>query len=205
VLRDFEQTSGASDASRASIQKAKTATEAEIQSMGMQSRTAYRQDTIEEFIGEMAEYAAQIFLLELTPQQVERVAGPGYVWPTLPRDEVVDMVAIRIRAGSTGKPNRHQEREQWVQLAPQLMSFMQQVLQFRQAGLNDQAEGVIELLRETLKRFDERIDIEKFFPPLPAMQPMLPGAGAVPGAMPPQVMAPVGTAPPEPIAEPALM
>jgi hypothetical protein len=180
VLRDFEQTSGASDASRASIQKAKTATEAEIQSMGMQSRTAYRQDTIEEFIGEMAEYAAQIFLLELTPQQVERVAGPGYVWPTLPRDEVVDMVAIRIRAGSTGKPNRHQEREQWVQLAPQLMSFMQQVLQFRQAGLNDQAEGVIELLRETLKRFDERIDIEKFFPPLPA----LPMPGAMPGATP---------------------
>ena len=60
---------------------------------------------------------------------------------------------------------------------------MQQVIQFRQAGLNDQAEGVIELLRETLKRFDERIDIGKFFPPLPPLQPQMP---QIPGAMLPQ-------------------
>lgn len=185
VLRDFEQTSGASDASRSAIQKAKTATEAEIQAMGMQSRTAYRQDTIEEFIGEMAEYAAEMFLLELTGEQVERIAGPGYVWPAMPRDEVVDMVSIRIRAGSTGKPNRHQERESWVQLSPMLLQMVDKVLMLRQQGLNDQAEGIIEMLRETLKRFDERLDIEKYFPPLPAMQmaPAMPGA--VPGAMPP--------------------
>jgi hypothetical protein len=170
ILRDLEQTSGASDASRASINKAKTATEAEIQAMGMQSRTAYRQDVIEDVIGEMAEYAAQILLQELTPEQVERIAGAGSVWPAMPRDEIFDLVSVRIRGGSTGKPNRHQEREQWVQLAPQIISFMQQVQQFRQMGLNDQAEGVIELLRETLKRFDERLDIEKYFPPLPPPQ-----------------------------------
>lgn len=186
VLRDIEQTSGASDASRASIQKAKTATEAEIQAMGMQSRTSYRQDILEGLLAEMAEYAAQILLQELTPEQVERVAGPGYVWPTLPKDDIFDMVSVSIRAGSTGKPNRMQEREQWVQLAPQLLNFMREVLAFRQAGLNEQAEGVIEMLRETLKRFDERLDIGKYFPPLPAA-PQMPGA--VPGQpMPGQAM-----------------
>lgn len=188
VLRDFEQTSGASDASRSSIQKAKTATEAEIQAMGMQSRTAYRQDTIEDFIGEMAEYAAQIFLQELTPPQVERIAGPGYVWPSLPRDEVFDLVAVRIRGGSTGKPNRHQEREAWVQLSPMLLQMIDKVLMLRQAGLNDQAEGVIEMLRETLARFDERLDIEKFFPPLPMMAAPGMAPGALPGALPPEGM-----------------
>ncbi len=79
------------------------------------------------------------------------------------------------------------------QLAPQLMSFMQQVIQFRQAGLNDQAEGVIELLRETLKRFDERIDIGKFFPPLPPLQPQMP---QIPGAMPDQMPPEMAVQPP---------
>lgn len=183
VLRDIEQVSGASDASRASIQKAKTATEAEIQAQGMQSRTSFRQDMLEGYLTEMAEYAAQILLQELAEPMVERIAGPGYVWPTLPKDDIFDLIKVEIRAGSLGKPNRMQEREQWVQLAPQLISFMQQVLAFRQAGLNEQAEGVIELLRETLKRFDERIDIGKFFPPLP-MLPQIPG---MPGSVPPGV------------------
>jgi hypothetical protein len=193
ILRDLEQTSGASDASRASIQKAKTATEAEIQAQGMQSRTSYRQDTLEGYLTEMAEYAAQILLQELAEPMVERIAGPGYVWPTLPKDDIFDLVKVEIRAGSTGKPNRMQEREQWVQLAPQLMSFMEQVIQFRQAGLNDQAEGVIELLRETLKRFDERIDIGKFFPPLPPLQPQMP---QIPGAMPDQMPPEMAVQPP---------
>jgi hypothetical protein len=186
VLRDFEQTSGASDASRAAIQKAKTATEAEIQALGMQSRTAYRQDTIEDLIGEMAVHAAQVLLHELTPEQVARVAGPGYVWPSTPSDDVSDLVQVRIKAGSTGKPNRHQEREAWVQIAPQIVQFIDKVLAYRQAGLNEQAEGVIEMLRETLRRFDERIDIGQFFPPLPAVQPPLPqpGVPGVPGGAP---------------------
>jgi len=191
VLRDFEQTSGASDASRSAIQKAKTATEAEIQAMGMQSRTAFRQDVLEDLINEMAGYAAEIFLHELAPAQVERIAGPGYVWPTLPRDEIVDMVSIRIRAGSTGKPNRNREREAWVQLSPMLLQMIDKVLMLRQQGLNDQAEGIIEMLRETMKRFDERLDIEKYFPPLPPMP-------AMPGAMPPEGM------PPEALEDPAL-
>jgi len=68
------------------------------------------------------------------------------------------------------------------------------VLMLRQQGLNDQAEGVIEMLRETMRRFDERIDIEKYFPPLPPMQ--MPGA--MPGVMPPDGL------PPETLEDPAL-
>lgn len=194
ILRDLEQISGASDASRSSVSKVKTATEAEIQNMGMQSRTAYRQDTIEDLLSDMAEYAAQILLQELDEQQVERMAGAGYVWPTMPRDEIFDLVSVKIKGGSTGKPNRHQEREQWVQLAPQLLEFIDKVLMLRQQGLDAQAEGIIEMLKETMRRFDERIDIDKYFPPLPA-PPMLPMGPPMPGD-------PMGVPPPDMGAQP---
>lgn len=189
ILRDLEQTSGASDASRATIQKAKTATEAEIQNQGMQSRTAYRQGTLEDFIGDMAAHAAQVLLLELEPAQAQRIAGAGSVWPVVSRADAYELISIRIRAGSTGKPNQHQEREAWVQLAPQLLQFIQQIAQFRQMGMNDQADGLMALLRETLRRFDERLDLEQFFPRTQPMMMPAPGASmpqpGLPAAGPP--------------------
>ena len=42
---------------------------------------------------------------------------------------------------------------------------MEQVAQLRAQGQNDMAQAVIELVRETLRRFDERVDIAQFLPP----------------------------------------
>jgi hypothetical protein len=50
-------------------------------------------------------------------------------------------------------------------MLPQIQQAVQQIMQLRQAGQNDMAETVIKLLEETLRRFDERIDIEQFIPP----------------------------------------
>jgi len=74
------------------------------------------------------------------------------------------MVQINIRAGSSGRPNHSREREQWVQMLPQVQQSVQQIVQLRQAGQHDMAETVLKLLEETLRRFDERIDIESFIP-----------------------------------------
>lgn len=173
IQRDLEQVSGASDAARAAINKAKTATEAEIQAQGMQTRTAYRQDNVEEFVAEMALYAWQVLLQEMTPEEVTAVAGQGAVWPMMARPEIYQMLRVGVRAGSTGKPNGMQKRQDWVQLAPQIVQFIQQIYQFRAQGMMNEAEGLLALLTETLKAFDVRIDLEEFFPPME------------PGAMPP--------------------
>ena len=37
----------------------------------------------------------------------------------------------------------------------------------RQAGVPDQFNPYVQLIEETFKRFDERIDIAKFLPPMP--------------------------------------
>ena len=164
ILRDAEMVLGAGDAAKGTINKAKTATEAEIMAQGLQSRIAERQDVVEDWIAEMAQFAAELCLQELTLPQVQRIAGQDAVWPQLKKADVFDLVQIEIRAGSAGRPNKAKEREQWGQMLPQIQQSVQQIMELRTAGQNDMAETVMKLLEETLRRFDERIDIESFLP-----------------------------------------
>ena len=100
ILRDAEMVLGAGDAAKGSINKAKTATEAEIMAQGLQSRVAERQDVVEDWIAEMAQFAAEILLQEMTLPQVQRIAGADAVWPQLNKEQIFDLVQIEIRAGS---------------------------------------------------------------------------------------------------------
>jgi hypothetical protein len=167
ILRDAEMVLGAGDAAKGTINKAKTATEAEIMAQGLQSRVAERQDVVEDWVAEMARYAAELALQEMSAEDVRKIAGKQSVWPQLTKDQVFDLVQIDIRAGSTGRPNQAREREQWVQLLPEIQKAVAQVGELRQNGQNDMADTVIKLLEETLRRFDERIDIESFIPQKP--------------------------------------
>jgi hypothetical protein len=161
----------------------KIATEAEIMAQGLQTRMAERQDVVEDWISEMAQYAAELCLQEMTLEDVQRIAGKGAVWPQMTKDQVFDLVQIEIRAGSTGKPNRAKEREQWVQMLPQIKDAVTQVAQLRAAGQDDMATTIIKLMEETLRRFDERLDIESFIPPAKAHEP----DGQQPPQIPPEV------------------
>jgi hypothetical protein len=164
IRNDFDMVSGMSDASRSNLIHAKTATEAEIMKEGLQSRTAERQDVVEDLLQEMAQYVAEILLQVLTPEQVARIAGPGASWPQLSKDEIFDLVRIEIRAGSTVRPNKQQERQQWIDLLPSFQKMVTTILELRQAGQHDLAGSLTEMLKETLKRFDERLDLEVFVP-----------------------------------------
>jgi len=90
ILRDAELVLGAGDASKGTINKAKTATEAEIMAQGLQTRMAERQDVVEDWISEMAQYAAELCLQEMTLEDVQRIAGKGAVWPQMTKDQVFD-------------------------------------------------------------------------------------------------------------------
>ena len=165
ILRDAEMVLGAGDAAKGVINKAKTATEAEIMAQGLQSRVAERQDVVEDWISEMAQYAAELCLQEMSPQDVQRIAGEDAVWPQMSKKDIFDLVNIEIRAGSAGRPNKAKEREQWAQMLPQIQQSVTQIAQMREAGQNDMADTMLKLMEETLRRFDERIDIESFMPP----------------------------------------
>jgi hypothetical protein len=182
ILRDIEMVSGAQDASRGSVQKAKTATEAEIMAQGLQSRLSERQDMVEDLVSELAKYAAQMLLMNLTEAQVKEIAGEDAIWASFSREKVYKNLAISIRVGSSGKPHAMRERESWLQLLPMVKEAITNISQLQDAGKQDMANIVRKLLEETLRRFDERIDIEQFIPKptAPTPPPALPAAAAMP-------------------------
>lgn len=165
IRSDIDLVSGATDAARGAVVKAKTATEAEILQQGLSSRTAERQDAIEDWIGEQAIYVAEMLLQKLPQEEVQQIAGPDSVWPSLSKEQVFSMIQIEVRAGSTGKPNAARDQERWLKLMPIIQDAMLKVAELRAQGQNDMADAVIELVRETLHRFDERIDLSEFIPP----------------------------------------
>lgn len=211
IRYDWEQVSGMQDAARSSVVNPKTATEASIMQQSLSGRVSEFRDQVEDWLQEISQYAAQILLQELTEAQVERIMGPhemgvqtdkatglpvldpatgqqipivkkpSYEWPQLSRDEVFDLVQLKIRAGTTGEPDKIEQQETWIKLMPVIQPLIQQIMQTR--GMGADAEPLINLLRETMMRFDEKLDVEQFIPKAPAPVPGLPGMppGAAPG------------------------
>ena len=106
-------------------------------------------------------------LQEIEPQRAIEIAGPQAFWPILNKQQLYDSIFIKIAAGSTGMPDNNAERMRWIELMPIIMQNIQMVQMMRQSGVPDQFNPYVQLLEETFKRFDERIDIAKFLPPMP--------------------------------------
>lgn len=200
---DWEQVTGLQDAARSTVVQPKTATEASIMQQSLSGRTAEFRDKLEDLLQEMDEYGAQILLQELTPAQVERYTGPhktglapdpmnpgmqvqvilepAYDWPQLSRDQIFDMVEINIVAGTTGAPDKAQAQETWTKVFPLVQQLLLQMMQI--AGTGGDYGPLEALLRETLNRFDDRIDVDMFLPkPAPVPAPTMPGNPAQPAA-----------------------
>jgi hypothetical protein len=168
---DLEMLLGGGDAARGSVLKAKTATEAEILSQGLRGRSAERTDVIEDLLSEVGAYALEVCLRKLTPDEVARIAGEAAVWPQLTAEEVFEQVTVRVRGGSTGKPDRLQEQDRWTKLLPVIKDTVKEIVATRQAGQEQLAQMAIALLKETLRRFDERFEIERYLPEPAAGKP----------------------------------
>lgn len=164
VFRDVEMATRTGDAARGFINKAKTATEAEIMSMGQQSGVSERQDILEGVMAKMAEHALQLIVQTYTPEEVAQIIGENSFWQTISIDVLFRYLNLEIKAGSMSKPNKFQEREQWTQLLPMVRETIQMMAQLQAQGMMSMAQTMKKLLQETLTRFDERIDLDEFLP-----------------------------------------
>ena len=164
---DMEWISGLGDAQRGGVNRAKTATEANIQQAGLATRIAEKVDQTEDWLKELGWFAAEILLQEVSPQKAMEIAGPNAFWPILNKQQLYDSVFIDIAAGSTGMPDTNEERMRWIELMPIIMQNIELVQQMRAYGVPDEFNPYVQLLEETFARFDERIDISKFLPPMP--------------------------------------
>lgn len=172
IITDMERVSGVQEAmQQAMTQQPKTATEAQIQQSGFASRTGADRDTEEGMLTDLAKYTAQAAIQECNPQWVARVCGPKAFWPYgMAVDDLLTMVEIELSAGTTGKPNLAAEKANWATILPLLEKLM---LQIRQVEIADppMAEALENLLKESLRRMDDRLDVDQFIPTTPPPPP----------------------------------
>src|SRR5438132_1562088 len=141
-----------------------TATAASITEQARQQVVSSNVDDLDDFLSILAESSGQILLREMSPNVVQRIAGPGAIWPSQGQGEdYVNELYLDVIAASSGRPNKALEIANFTQIAPLML----------QAGVNPQF-----LLREALKRLDDRLDPEEMFsggpslmaPPPPPVQ-----------------------------------
>jgi len=198
IYNELERIWGVQEALAGGVTVEKTATESQIQQSGMQARTSYKRDALEDVLTELAIYTAEVSRANLTEEDVQAIVGPDAMWPEYTgAEDLARMVNIDIRAGSSGKPNTTAERQAWATLLPLLQTSIQTIGTLRNSTPQDMADAQEKLLRMTVERSGDRIDIDSLVPP-PGPAPMaMPGMPGMPGA--PQAPGPSGSVePPSP-------
>ena len=188
---DLEMIWGIQEALSSSIRTPKTATEAEIQQAGTNARTGYMRDGLDQVMGELAEYTAEVAVQKLDRKDAIDLAGPWAFWPEgMSIEDLGALVTVDIRAGSSGKPDTTRQRQAWATVMPVLQNAIMQVGQLRGSNPQDVADSIEALIEETLQRTGDRLDAARFLPasPDPDDQPQMPQMGSpqIPAPQPPQ-------------------
>lgn len=184
-----------------------TATESSIAESSRASSIASNVDDLDDLLTELAGEGGQVLLSQMSRETVMQIVGQGAVWPEGDHDAIIDAMSLRIRAGSSGRPNRAMEIQNFERMAPLFMQM---------PGLNPEW-----VARQAVERLDDSIDFtDAWIGNVPSMiaqnamaqpQPVAPGQNpsaqgnnggqnqpAAPGSQsggPPQ-MAPTMTPPP---------
>lgn len=165
ITSDIETISGAADALRQGVQAPKTATQAEIEATGTSARTGYSRDALDMALDEMAEYTAELALGGFPRDAVLKWAGPHAVWPNDGDPEAIrSLVYVAVRAGSSGKPNTSAERQAWATIMPMLQDLIMKIAELSGADPAEVSDRLKELLRETVARTGDRMDVDRFLP-----------------------------------------
>jgi hypothetical protein len=100
-----------------------TATESSIAESSRVSSLQSNMDDLDDFLTDVMRDAGKVALMEISADQVTRVVGVGSVWPTLSNQDIADEIFLEIKAGSSGRPNKAQEIQNFQQLAPILLQI----------------------------------------------------------------------------------
>lgn len=145
-----------------------TATVGSIAEQSRQTVATSNIDDLDDCLSAVARCGGEMLFREMSVEVVKRIAGIGAVWPEQQKEEFLNQVELTVLAASSGRPNKAVEIANFERVAPMLL----------QAGANPQA-----IIREAVKRLDDRLEPADFFP-LPGMLPTAqPGMG---GAQRPQ-------------------
>jgi len=184
-FEDILRTVGTQEANLGGTSSA-TATESSIAESSRMSALQSNMDDLDDLLTEVMRDAGKVALVEIGAEEVTRVVGVGAVWPTLSSQDVADEIFLEIVAGSSGRPNKAVEVQNFTQAAPFLLQI---------PGLSPEWLG-----KQLLMRMDDRLDLtDAFIAGQPSIQTMNAlqakplGAGpAGPGAEDPNAQGPEG-------------
>jgi len=184
IRQELEMIWGIQEALSSTIRTVKTATEADIQQQGTESRLGYARDGLDETLSDLAKHTAELAVSTagLDPMQAQVLAGQEALWVNVPDPRLLDtVVTVDIRAGSSGKPSTSLKQQQWSVLLPQLQQAALQIGQMRMCPPWEIAACLEQLAVETVRRTgDTSIDPYSFIPQPPAQPFIPPEMGAVP-------------------------
>lgn len=172
--KDMLMSSGMQQANVGPAEADVTATVGTIAEQSRLSGVSSNVDDLDGLLTRVGKAAVEIILRGFSVETIKLTVGIGGALPTTDLDAYLMAVNIRVKAGSSGKPNQALKASRAQQLVPLLQV----------AGANPIA--IIDYVADLL---DEDVDLDKFFPVLPAI------AGGVVGAAPGGVKPPGASAP----------
>lgn len=107
-MEDVLRTVGAQEANLGGASGA-TATEASIGEGSRMTGLSSNVDDLDEFLYDVVTATGQLMLMEISKDTVMEIAGVGAVWPELDREQIAKQTLLKVRAGSTGRPNKAAE------------------------------------------------------------------------------------------------
>jgi hypothetical protein len=170
-MDDFLRASGSQEANMGGGSNG-TATEASIAENSRISSIESNKDDLDMLLTELFGEAGQVALREMGVDQVARIVGEGAVWPDLSADDIADEIYATVLAGSSGKPNRQVELQNFERMMPLLI----------------QVPGIQPtwLARQAIQRMDDDMDLSEAIaegiPSISAMNAMIKPAAGPPGA-----------------------
>lgn len=86
-----------------------TATESSIAEGSRMSTLSSNVDDLDEFLSDVFGALGQLLIMELSQETVFEIVGQGAMWPEMDRETVAKQIYLKVKAGSSGRPNKAAE------------------------------------------------------------------------------------------------
>jgi hypothetical protein len=121
-------------------------------------------DGLDDSMTDVAKCGGEMLLQEMSSEVAKAIAGPGGAWPESPQEKqnFLNELELEIVAASSGRPNKAIDVANWERIAPLIMQAV---------SMPPNAQPTIQaMIRETLKRVDDKLEPADFFPlPVPQL------------------------------------
>jgi hypothetical protein len=153
---------GAQEANMGPAQPNVTATVGTIAEQSRNTVSASNVDDLDDMLSAMAEAGGEMIFRGFDRETIIKIAGDGGIWPLSNTEDFVDELYLQIQAASSGRPNKAIDSANMERLGPLIMQAAQMPPQMQKT--------IQALIREVVKRLDDQLDPNEFFPdPIPLL------------------------------------